>query len=528
MEMDFSRSGSIHSSTGYMEMKPGGGGGITPTPRNESSSSSGYVEMKPGSEKGRTGSESSPYIDMTSGSSPARVSYISVAAGGSDVPPYYTKNTTTTTTTTTNDYIDMSFKKRTTSTSSSNYQLSPAKSSVIGSPDSHFGGSHKTPEGYVEMSVGRGHHRQNSLDGCDDYTNMTLGSGAKKNSGKTSLRSLPIAIQNPGKNTTGASSSSSSPMYAVLGRKFSTGTPPTMQLPLADSTPYSSLPRSRKNSRPDSKDSSSSSLTTPSSSSTIFPLSLNSPCSPVKPGADPALPAVTIKVPPAVLSTVYKKPKPDYVSMDFDLGRNSSDYVNYQPKVTQTHLNTTELRTNQTDSHLNSTESDYAVMKPGVRVTSSPLANRVAMLTLSASFRPINENIEQVSDPAECSSRPLDSDAGLNTPDPPYEVLRTGVVGRSRPSSTSSELCSSSGSTVVGGSRPDSVNSDRIRPSSTTDGVQLHYASLDLEDGGSRSPRTIKSSGEQGQGEPVLTYAAIDFVKSEGLKHNNNNSKVKQ
>lgn len=74
------------------------------------------------------------------------------------------------------------------------------------------------------------------------------------------------------------------------------------------------------------------------------------------------------------------------------------------------------------------------------------------------------------------------------------------------------------------------MNSERIRPASVSSEVQLHYASLDLakaeEESGSRSPRTVKvqlnDSGVVGQTQPEAgsTYAEIDFLKSEGFKHN--------
>ncbi|XP_064213382.1 insulin receptor substrate 1 isoform X12 [Tribolium castaneum] len=325
MEMDFS-----HNS-GYMDMKP---------------VNSGYVEMKPGRKP-----ETSPYVDMSSGSSPAKPSYISPAA----------------TTTQTEVYMEMDPRKN-----HSEY-LSMSFTKKLPSP-----GSPGTPEGYVEMSLGRGH---NPSQLTEDYANMSLNNTKKRpNRKKDKNRSEPINIQG-GPN----------PRSLLLARKHSTGTPPTMYLPLVEATPH------------DSKDSSSSSINTPSSSSTIFPISLNSP----------------------------SKATPDYIPMDFD----KSDYVNYDPK-------------------------------PGV-----------------GEFRPINES---------------NDDEGRA-----YEVLRP----------SSSESCS-----TIGGSRPASVSS-----------AHMHYASLDLDEGGNRSPRTVKGSGGE-QGEVTLTYAAIDFVKSEGLKHNAvaaTNAKVK-
>lgn len=87
----------------------------------------------------------------------------------------------------------------------------------------------------------------------------------------------------------------------------------------------------------------------------------------------------------------------------------------------------------------------------------------------------------------------------------------------SRPSSTSSDGCSSSTCTLIG-SRPESVNSE-----------QLHYASLDLatnvviggeetDGAGTCSPRNLKSSptavGEVLNECETFSYAEIDFAKS--------------
>lgn len=115
----------------------------------------------------------------------------------------------------------------------------------------------------------------------------------------------------------------------------------------------------------------------------------------------------------------------------------------------------------------------------------------------------------------------------------------------SRPSSTSSELWSSS-STLVS-SRPESVNSDAIHSDSVSSQssvvaggaseTRIHYASLDLvqnqDDEVARSPTTVRNQSDgsvQTQQDSPSVYAKIDFVVSEGLKQNNqslpNNTKV--
>lgn len=220
----------------------------------------------------------------------------------------------------------------------------------------------------------RHHHHQKqssldsgrlSMDGNEDYTNMSAGSGSHSTSNlhKTyysdKTRSQPITIQNSSTSQTPKSSSNSiSPVYSSLhiGRKYSTGTPPKMFLPLSagdsPSPSYSSLPRqkTRKISRRDSRESCSSSVTTPSSSSTIFPISLNSPSSPIKNIAKSPEPS-GIKVPAAVMNVKYNRtsfvgrtmdrsPCADYTVMDFERTRpkpvrtptaEGSDYVNYEP-----------------------------------------------------------------------------------------------------------------------------------------------------------------------------------------------------
>ncbi|KAJ8967598.1 hypothetical protein NQ314_002716 [Rhamnusium bicolor] len=703
MEMDFSRSNTGSSSnSGYMEMKPAisktpsgyvemkPGVDLTHNRTNSAMEDSPYVDMTAGA---------SPYVDM-SGSSPARNIVASPQEEYNsfvDISRQYHNNHRLTAhePPKNNDYVDMEQKKnRTFSTSSNNTRTSISPGSYPWGGDymdmsvnqqkrSERGSSFssqlssspnvsispktneymplnlyqqdaaklaenqaKTPDGYVEMTLGRKHQRQSSLDstqinkGNDDYTNMSLGSistGAKKKViKKEKTRSQPISI-NPTTSSSQVTKNSSSPISisSLLGRKSSTGTPPRMHLPLSSwaTSPYSSLPRqrTRKDSHSNSKDSSSSSLTTPSSSSTIFPMSLNSPSSPLKPATKAESPAA-LKIPAAILNAIYKSSNTrnsmplsakygsgdDYTVMDFEVNKNkpaksegvNSDYVNYAPALR------TPIMAPALEDSMDQTTGDYAIMEPGIIGTArivtlplknttvvgstSPLVNHLSSIGIvdeaqAMCFRPIKEDTRL----GGMSPRPGDvptklaedsqttDTATIEGVEPPYETLRAGecvspaakisrpnsvnsdkinstsprpslVSGEktrpssvasetckgagSRPSSTSSELCSSS-STLVG-SRPESVNSDRIRPDSAasqpiaakTD-IRLHYASLDLaqEEEGNRSPRTAKSSpnevGSLMQCEPTFIYAEIDFLKSEGLKHNNpsiqSNTKVK-
>lgn len=144
--------------------------------------------------------------------------------------------------------------------------------------------------------------------------------------------------------------------------------------------------------------------------------------------------------------------------------------------------------------------------------------------------RPDSVNSDKISRP---NSRPgsVSSDRSASRPSSVSSEVTKGSL--SRPSSVSSELGSTS-STIVGGSRPGSVNADVIaRPSSvTSEGRELHYASLDLapaDEDGTRSPRNVRmpetarspTPNSASGGEPTFTYAEIDFIKSEGLKHSN-------
>lgn len=202
----------------------------------------------------------------------------------------------------------------------------------------------KAPEGYVEMSWSRNKsQRKSSLEGGksenEDYLNMTGGSvnkrdrrGSRKERNRYS--SQPIAIQSSNKEVV-----ATSPMFPFAGRKHSTGTPPKIPcfLPLTSygssspsSSPFSSLGRNRgrKVARRDSKESTTGSgLTTPSgSTTTIFPLNLNSPGSPMKPFTakqeyDISMCPVDASSGTVKLSQPQKEEKPV----------DESDYVNFVP-----------------------------------------------------------------------------------------------------------------------------------------------------------------------------------------------------
>lgn len=575
MEIDFSR-GSLANNppSPYVDMKPG-------------KVNSGYVEMKPGVRPDSTSRtpEAFPYVDMRLGLSPAKQSvftqndhqhYQQQSPDYMDMDPRKTTRNNIKPSTsplipsaspnssTHDGYMDMNFNKNRSDRSSCSsqnelYYTSPRCSQdcphssdyscfhPVNRNSSTTKSKHQTNDGYVEMTLG--HQTQPSLDSAkasSDYTNMSLGSvkKEKKNPKRDKSKTQPIQIQSTSSQVP-KGSSPSSPMYTSFfyGRKHSTGTPPKMYLPLSTSgSPYSSLPRQRSrknsNSRRDSKDSSSSSINTPSSSSTIFPISLNSPSSPAKPQAIKAEPVI-LKIPPGVLSAKYKS-NDDYTVMDFEKKtsncKTDSDYVNYNPA-------TTKIINQKVQS------GDYAIMKPGIpNNLSSPSATspkpKISSPNFNHSsnncFRPISENtdyaylgpqspiLNETKDQENKSKRPgsVSSDSTKSTV--------------SRPSSASSDVGSTS--TVIGvNSRPTSSNSDRIRPASMTTEIQLHYASLDLatkceeEDAfksaksKSQEENTEPTTSNQPQQHPTgCTYADIDFVKSDELNQTMSNVKIKQ
>lgn len=404
----------------------------------------------------------------------------------------------------------------------------------------------KSPEGYMEMSWGK-HQRKSSLDSTkvsastsDDYVNMSAKRKERRGSKKEKTRSQPITIQ-PNRNSqnipttkivTSQSPISSFSTYTQSpGRKNSTGTSPKHPpnfLPLVSSSyspgssPFSSLrrPRSRKNSRRDSKD--SSGLVTPTSDqSTIFPFS---PGSPVKPFhlKSPDLACSrkcavdassgTVKIantsgkPPQSGSSDYtrmsydsfsKPSSSDYLEMGFDnpkpmfqsekfmqripqpSSQNDTDYINFCPPVSRT----------KTNSSSSDDYGEYAVMRPNTIVTNTPRKSAVPFSNVHGNitkqlsclnmmnikpcvFKPIVEPKEE-GRLGTVSPRPGDI-----APHRSYENLRSGADSAAEDSSRSDSL-DGTYETLRGGncispvakiSRPSSVNSDKIGRSTSRPG----------------------------------------------------------
>lgn len=302
----------------------------------------------------------------------------------------------------------------------------------------------KTPDGYVEMTLGnKKNQRQPSIDAGIQNEEPSTG-GAKKKSTISAKKTVsqPITItQTTSSSQVTKNSSSPLSISSLLGRKSSTNTPPKMHLPLSswNTSSYSSLPRqrNRKDSQNSKDNSSSSSVTTPSSSSTIFPLSLNSPSSPLRPQTKTETPS-SLKLTSAIFNTIYKgssksssaasKPATNhgYTMMDFEKTKlkpvDTSEYVNYAPAVTAT-VNPVSIVTPATvvtQAPIVTPEADdYALMEPDIcetaKVTTcpvrsvssdgvtSPLITHLSSIGIqenqSMLFRPIKEDSKMGSSP---------------------------------------------------------------------------------------------------------------------------------
>ncbi|GLH09075.1 Insulin receptor substrate 1 [Gryllus bimaculatus] len=295
----------VPSAGPYLEMKPGSGGdqpqNLPPTTHRSSMTP---TNVSPKSSSFNVG----PYVDMTQPAFSASSQFARQAARKPASPIQ-------------EEYVDMSVKPVRKTSRQENAVAVVGSSVVNRTAPVDTPQPKKPPEGYMEMSWNRGNKSsspKSSLEDYksppsssqDDYMNMSFeGRGSlnkrkeRRNSRKEKTRysSQPIAIGGPPKDSGGkTSSASTSPVFSFMGRKCSTGTPPKIPgfLPLAGggaagsastaspgSSPFSSLRRTRKvstGSRRESGDASSG-LTTPTGSTTIFPLSLNSPGSPMKP-----------------------------------------------------------------------------------------------------------------------------------------------------------------------------------------------------------------------------------------------------
>ena len=424
----------------------------------------------------------------------------------------------------------------------------------------------KPPEGYVEMAwTGGSKPSQRN----EDYMNLAFegrGSSKRKDKRKGRYSSQPIVIQAGDTDNTKQQSSSTSPVFSLSGlisRKHSSGTPPKVPppafLPLSHapnsspgSSPSSSLRRnkSRKTNRRDSTE--STGLTTPTgSTATIFPFSLNSPGSPMKPfpgqqqqqsdvnydtarkcPVDATSGTVRLSYPfspvstpttPDSSSSSSEQPTPVNAESLNDLNKVDSprnhDYVNYSP-----FHQSEPVKQQNTEGY-----GDYAVMRPvpvtvsrkvsaPSRVTTlmtdlslnSPIRTNAPKLVTSSSAAPNKEAVQ--------FGRPnftAGSGRGALRTAPLTKMNSNGKIGKQmsegkaqeNPSTKtggaiSRQLSSSSVGSVEGmAAGAPSSSPSSSRPPSVSSERELHYASLDLApsgsegEEGSRSPRSVKTQG---------------------------------
>ncbi|XP_075238403.1 insulin receptor substrate 1 chico isoform X2 [Lycorma delicatula] len=349
--------------SGYMEMTSGCRGELLPgssppilihslrdeRPRTPSDDS--YMEMNPVEAKSVVAKTYAPRVDFFPVNEQLKPQNFPKTTSSPPIKPaLMSTSNILKSKTNTDDYLNMSIKRKL-SLVEDNNRITSGRTNSIDSPK-------KAPYGYVEMTVGNSKPmRKSSLDnfkvGEQDYMNMSGGKKEHKGSRKERNRysSQPIAIQST---STKEQTLSTSPVFTFVGRKHSTGTPPKVPsyLPLGNfstspsSSPYSSLQRrTRKTpSRRESKDLPSSGSSTP-----IFPFSLNSPSSPMKPTAfgqankdkecyesaakcpvDATSGTVRISYSPADQSVASLQPLSSSVSYI-----EQNEYVNYNPLSTE-------------------------------------------------------------------------------------------------------------------------------------------------------------------------------------------------
>lgn len=373
--------------SGYVEMQAGVAGELLPgsSPPIKSLSASpkgisvhapvidGYMEMKPGGDtKHVTPKSTQPRVETFPVTETVRPQNLPKTTSA---PPPIKQALLTTHALSKNktgqeDYLDMTAKRKISIVEDNN------NTKIIASQQET---PTRTADGYVEMSWSANKpFRKSSLESVkvnntEDYLNMGGGSlsGHKRErrgsrNDRNRYSSQPITIQST---NISSDSTSTSPVYTFAGRKHSTGTPPKIPsfLPIGSygssspsSSPFSSLRRSRqrKQARRESKELNNSALTTPTgSTTTIFPFSLNSPGSPLKPfGAQSNKEEhESSKCSVDATSGTVKISGSPMKEMDTPVMRRNAtgnpderDYVNYSPRASR------EL----------SSDQDYTVMNP--------------------------------------------------------------------------------------------------------------------------------------------------------------------
>lgn len=317
------------------------------------------------------------------------------------------------------------------------------------------------PEGYVEMSF----KTRPSLE--QSYINMSMGANNRNNrktrtgNRKDKSRSQPIAIQAAGK------PSKSLPSFLPLN-----GSPTSESLASTPASP----PR-----------------TTPTgSSATIFPFSLNSPQSPIKPFTN-------------------RNKNTDNVDVDVDVD------VDVEIEI-------------DIDMSKRSENNDYAVMEPARRICACSIPLAAETDDLSSSRTSSEKLSNSINRNSRLVSIGLEHGISINATNPLTKKLSDLAVSKPRlvtaspttsptltgfkPSKPSSPKfidetpTSTPRSTPTPTSTPmpcplDSEDYEKLQPGATI----LHYASLDLPEVGNPPPLSPTSTQEG------FTYAEIDFER---------------
>lgn len=512
----------------------------------------GYMEMKPGGDaKHVTPKSTQPRVETFPVTETVRPQNLPKTTS---VPPPIKQALLTTqalskSKTGQEDYLDMTAKRKISVVEdNNNIKITTGQQEM----------PNRTVAGYVEMSWSASKpFRKSSLESVkvsntEDYLNMGGGSlsGHKRErrgsrNDRNRYSSQPITIQST---NVGSDLTSTSPVYTFAGRKHSTGTPPKIPpsfLPVnsyggsssPSSSPFSSLHRrQRKQPRRESKDqnSNSSALTTPTgSTTTIFPFSLNSPGSPMKPFPQSSkeehesskCPVDATSGTVKITGSSMKETNTPVMRRNVAMKPDDGEYVNYSPRASR------ELPSDQ----------DYTVMNP---IDTSPEPERKVSVSStttpavseSVKTKPVDRLVNDITNlslvtqssvvvPVPSGSRTIDTSNATSS----ESTRLTEVNGNDVPSRSGEQ-------TVV--SRTPSVSSVGERT--------LHYASLDLprsnsecDDGGGGSSSTgasgtgglsnvpsLKSQSSLTEsssastpspnvaGDPAFTYAEIDFSQT--------------
>ncbi|XP_071628930.1 uncharacterized protein Chico isoform X2 [Temnothorax longispinosus] len=300
----------------------------------------------------------------------------------------------------------------------------------------------RPPEGYVEMSF----KARPSLE--QDYINMSMGNNrnnrkTRTGSRKEKSRSQPIAIQ-------AGSKPSKTPNFLPLN-----GSPTSESLASTPASPPRATPTG--------------------SSATIFPFSLNSPQSPVKP---------------------FTKKNDEFSTTDISNQNKNNEYAVMEPAKRLCTSCSTPLTETMSSSKVNNE-------KPP-----SPVEKNVRVIFKSSSSqehgKPINVITKKLSDLTV--SKPRLVTASPNT-SPTLTGFKPSTVQQPKPSSPKfideTPTPTPTSTPTPTPSPLDSEGYEKLQPGATI----LHYASLDLPEIDNPAPVSPASTQEN------FTYAEIDFAK---------------